>query len=82
MLKNRSYHLLDYLYESGTISKELYIEFKKNIEIENFVPLKRKTDKKEFRGETQNVTSPGSSGSLQKRKGSELVIKPVLNSIY
>ena len=59
--------LIDYLYESGTIPKDLYIQFKRSIEKENYVPLKRKIDAKEFSGETGSSTSPGFSGSLLRR---------------
>ena len=74
--------LIDYLYESGTIPKDLYIQFKRSIEKENYVPLKRKIDAKEFSGETGSSTSPGFSGSLLRRKGSTKEILPPLDSIY
>lgn len=75
-------NLINYLYKSGYFPKDLHAQFISNIKNKQYVPLKRKLDKKEFTGETKDTTSPGASGSLQKRKGSTADILSPLDSIY
>ena len=74
--------LVDYLYKAGYFPKERHAILINNIVKENYVPLRRKMDTQEFKGETKDTTSPGASGSLLKRKGSSKEILSPLDSIY
>ncbi len=74
--------LVDYLYKAGYFPKERHAILINNIVKENYVPLRRKIDTQEFKGETKDTTSPGASGSLLKRKGSSKEILSPLDSIY